>query len=155
VDLHNGHARVTSQGIGHGCTFELTLPVVTRSLPFSLVTHSTKIVPVMEQDNDDKIIVPCDAVKRMILSSPVRLSTCNNNLLRKESFHGIHILVVDDSKLNRKFMIRILSSSIFIITEAEDGLECLEKYKANLNSPIGSRISVILMDVSTHSFILY
>jgi PleD family two-component response regulator len=111
--------------------------------------HPVRITPGTEQ-NDDKIIVPYEVVKRMILTSPVRLQAVSSHL--QESFHGIRVLVVDDSKLNRKFMIRLLAIYNFIITEAEDGLDCLEKYKADLNSPSSPKISVILMDVSTHSF---
>lgn len=62
---------------------------------------------------------------------------------------GMHILIVDDSKLNRKFMSRLLSTSKagFEMKEAEDGVEAIETIKKVSHRIEDSPIDVVLMDV--------
>ena len=45
----------------------------------------------------------------------------------------LNILVVDDSKLNRRMLVKLLSSDNHVCDEAEDGLIAVEKVKKRLN----------------------
>ena len=58
-----------------------------------------------------------------------------------ESYKGKRVLIVDDNKLNIKVAKKAIENFGFIIDEASDGIECLEKVK---NNP---RYDLILMDI--------
>lgn len=58
-----------------------------------------------------------------------------------ESYKGKRVLIVDDNKLNIKVAKKAIENFGFIIDEATDGIECLEKVK---NNP---RYDLILMDI--------
>ena len=57
------------------------------------------------------------------------------------SYKGKRVLIVDDNKLNIKVARKAIENFGFIIDEATDGVECLEKVK---NNP---RYDLILMDI--------
>ena len=57
------------------------------------------------------------------------------------SYKGKKVLIVDDNKLNIKVAKKAIENFGFIIDEASDGIECLEKVK---NNP---RYDLILMDI--------
>ena len=59
----------------------------------------------------------------------------------------MHILVVDDSEMNRKIIIRLLKSHGHSFEEAEDGRVCVDKIRASL-SPGGKPFDIILLDNS-------
>lgn len=58
-----------------------------------------------------------------------------------ESYKGKRVLIVDDNKLNIKVAKKAIENFGFIIDEATDGIECLDKVK---NNP---RYDLILMDI--------
>lgn len=58
-----------------------------------------------------------------------------------EKYKGMHILIVDDNKLNIKVARKAIADFGFIIDEALDGNECLEKIKN------GEKYDLILMDI--------
>ena len=62
---------------------------------------------------------------------------------------SMRILIVDDSKLNRKFMARLLSTSSNELTtlEAEDGMIAIDMLKSLSPTLADSKVDVILMDV--------
>ena len=62
---------------------------------------------------------------------------------------SMRILIVDDSKLNRKFMARLLSTSGSELTtlEAEDGMIAIDMLKSLSPTLADSKVDVILMDV--------
>ena len=53
-------------------------------------------------------------------------------------------LIVDDSKLNRKFMARLLLLFHMSVEEAEDGVDCIQKVKSSMKE--GRRFDAIFMD---------
>ena len=55
-----------------------------------------------------------------------------------------HILVVDDSPLNRKMLCKLLKSRGHVIEEAADGQQCVDKVKQEADA--GRNYDVILMD---------
>lgn len=58
-----------------------------------------------------------------------------------EKYKGMHILIVDDNKLNIKVARKAIADFGFIIDEALDGDECLEKIQN------GEKYDLILMDI--------
>jgi signal transduction histidine kinase/ActR/RegA family two-component response regulator len=101
VSLHHGTILVTSDGLGCGSTFEVTLPVVLRE------DRPTVMRP----------IGPLQTPKASDLHSPISA---------KFKSRARHVLVVDDSALSRKVVCRLLKSQGFICHEAENGAECVE-----------------------------
>ena len=69
----------------------------------------------------------------------INIKRINEELV--ESYKGKRVLIVDDNKLNIKVAKKAIENFGFIIDEATDGIECLEKVK---NNP---RYDLILMDI--------
>mmetsp|Transcript_10220 Transcript_10220/g.10291 ORF Transcript_10220/g.10291 Transcript_10220/m.10291 type:complete len:300 (-) Transcript_10220:439-1338(-) len=60
----------------------------------------------------------------------------------KEKEKKIKILVADDSRMNRRMVIRLIQHRCEICVEAEDGIAAVEAYQASVQTPF----DVILMD---------
>lgn len=69
----------------------------------------------------------------------INLRKINDALIEK--YKGMHILIVDDNKLNIKVARKAIADFGFIIDEALDGYECLEKIQN------GEKYDLILMDI--------
>lgn len=69
----------------------------------------------------------------------INLRRINDALIEK--YKGMHILIVDDNKLNIKVARKAIADFGFIIDEALDGNECLEKIQN------GEKYDLILMDI--------
>lgn len=69
----------------------------------------------------------------------IDLRRINDTLIEK--YKGMHILIVDDNKLNIKVARKAIADFGFIIDEALDGYECLEKIQN------GEKYDLILMDI--------
>lgn len=69
----------------------------------------------------------------------IDLRRINDALIEK--YKGMHILIVDDNKLNIKVARKAIADFGFIVDEALDGYECLEKIKN------GEKYDLILMDI--------
>ena len=72
--------------------------------------------------------------------SKIKTATSSSKIVNDVSYKDKKILIVDDNKLNIKVARRALKDFDFIIDEAYDGLECLEKVKNN-------QFDLILMDI--------
>lgn len=72
--------------------------------------------------------------------SKIKTTTSSSKIVNDVSYKDKKILIVDDNKLNIKVARRALKDFDFIIDEAYDGLECLEKVKNN-------QFDLILMDI--------
>lgn len=72
--------------------------------------------------------------------SKIKTTTSSSKIVNDVSYKDKKILIVDDNKLNIKVARRALKDFDFIIDEAYDGLECLEKVKNN-------QYDLILMDI--------
>jgi CheY-like chemotaxis protein len=98
VNLHHGHIRATSAGLGCGATFVVKLPVVLRD-----ILNSTP------------------------KNRPSLRCTGPEGTYQLPSALPSHVLVVDDAASNRKILCRLLKSKGFICHEAENGQECVDK----------------------------
>jgi CheY-like chemotaxis protein len=96
INLHHGHIRVMSDGLGCGSTFEVKVPVVLREKIMNSEPKCSVTYPNLKQTS----------------TSP-------------DGTQG-HVLVVDDAASNRKIVSRLLKSKGFICHEAENGQECVD-----------------------------
>ncbi|KAK4495512.1 hypothetical protein PRZ48_013844 [Zasmidium cellare] len=65
----------------------------------------------------------------------------------------LHLLLVDDNKINRQLLVMFMKKCNFSYREAENGLEAVEEYKASClpgpqTSHPGRRFDFVLMDIS-------
>ena len=129
---------MNSEGRGRGCVFEVAFDicdVAPHAREFLL--HSVRITPApMSYTGDD------------FVSSAVCESTVASRDMVTKRMMGCCILVVDDSRLNRKFMNRLLSTSNYDVhvLEAEDGLVAEELLHSLSPTLASSKVDVILMD---------
>ena len=142
MDLHGGHIGVSSEGPGRGCIFEFALCDF-ENIPTKPPKNnsSSKVAPAPHLCQD--INVP--SVEKREPST-----TFHDVLPRRMT--NLCILIVDDSKLNRKFMTRLLSTSNadLKVIEAEDGVAALEILGSLSTNISESKVDVILMDVCHH-----
>ena len=140
VDIHGGKVAVMSEGPGKGCIFEVDLPMTRR-----LARSIDKIHPdaeLMVKKASAKHIV-----KRMIRSQPEEgMSVKHRSGFNVPLFRNMRVLVVDDSRVNRKFMTKLLSPTPYVFDEAEDGLVCLQKVEESEKEG-NVAFDLILMDV--------
>lgn len=126
VNLHKGTIVATSEGLGHGATFTVELPVVKHSKD-SIVTE---IDHNYNKNNDH-----CSEISSVVNTTSISpyLGLRVNN-----------ILIVDDAASNRKMLKRFLVAIDCKVTEASDGVEFLDLIKSMKNSP--TEFDLILLD---------
>jgi signal transduction histidine kinase/CheY-like chemotaxis protein len=132
VELHGGTIGVISEGNGKGSTFYFKLP---------LNTTEIRLTPIEE------------AISRAMSSRRVSVRVApslTNSLLHTRPISvrlptNLSILIVDDSALNRKMMIKRLERHSCTIAEADDGDVALEMVQSSLRGDRPS-FDVISMD---------
>ena len=133
MDLHKGRVSVESEGEGHGCTFSVDLPVVpvgSVSLQQSHLSGSFNGDPMAED-----------------MAIPVEM---RNSLIAWESSEErnsrFRILLVDDSAITRKMMVRSLGDKFKHIDEALDGADALSRVRENMLDEESMDYKAVLMD---------
>jgi CheY-like chemotaxis protein len=129
VEQHGGRMVVTSEGLGKGAQFTITLPLFTADVP-----EGTPRVASGSAEQSDETVhltrahtsLSPQASKRLLELPPQRL------------------LVVDDSVLNRKMLVRLLTSKDHTCEQAEDGEVAVRKYLEMVER--GEPPDAILMD---------
>ena len=125
VDLHGGSVKVHSDGLGLGSSFVVELSMERNTL------HESVIAVASMFESQANLIPPC--------------STSSDSADYEKAVCRLHLLIVDDSFLNRKMLLRTFRAAGHECDEAVDGLEAVEKIKIIMSSPQG-RYSVVLMD---------
>ena len=152
VDLHGGKISVHSRGENMGSSFTVEIPMV--RLPGGAHCHELSFNVDEEarsaQDTDpDQIeLSRHNYVSSFIPISPTPFASYSSHLSKRSGL-SFELLVVDDSRLNRKMLLKCLQKGGHKCSEAEDGLEAIEKVKQRmvfLNGMSGSPYDVILMD---------
>ena len=142
IELHGGTVLALSEGIGHGCTFEMTIPVTKRLKSISR-KPSTKVVRQHRIAIDEKAD---EEYANVGVSIKDKKSHSNeSSLAAADALIGYHCLVVDDSKLNRKMMLRLLGCCNMNAEEAEDGRACVNRVRDALSTG-DCVIDAVLMD---------
>jgi CheY-like chemotaxis protein len=119
VDQHGGKLTTYSKGIGHGTTFTMTLPLF-------LIPDKTPKTEEPYQNSGAATTGSIQVENKEVLSSYLR------------------ILVVDDAPTNRKLLRRLLENHGHSITEAEDGLDAVQKMQEGRSD--GKPFDSILLD---------
>ena len=139
VNLHNGSIKAFSEGEDKGSTFILQYPVVEIDIPLN---STIDIESRIELKKDDTHIT------RQKCTGDNTLPSFKNIILElnKNPNRIKNILVVDDSSPSRKMVIRLLTNSGFICSQAEDGQLCVNYMIENVVGPVEDKIDLILMD---------
>lgn len=145
MEYLRGSIGVYSDGENQGSTFFISMFIHRISIPsMSRGTSKTEAQLNLLLDVDDlsSSIDDSDYTSNSLDMSP----TCGT-IIRSPSrpLQIRSILVVDDSKLNRKMIIRLLKDKVPSIDEAEDGQVCLEVYKRYFKENL-IPYDVIMMD---------
>jgi CheY-like chemotaxis protein len=156
VDHHNGHIKVSSDGLGEGSTFTITLPLYEvlsagnqsyNTTQFDSTTRTTLISPgdaSLSVDEDQGLVyptgtnphaplfdTPIDEEHGMVTASvdPATASprpVSPNTETTKDENRQLKILIVDDSITNRKLLARVLKNHGHDCDLAENGLEAVQ-----------------------------
>jgi signal transduction histidine kinase/FixJ family two-component response regulator len=102
VSQHSGDLSASSEGLDHGTTFEMSLPL-------------------LEITSLSATEMECDVEAGMPVEDH---GSCNHSLLLPKS--KLKVLVVDDVKSNRKLLRRILENKGHECDEAANGQECVD-----------------------------
>jgi two-component system, sensor histidine kinase len=159
VDLHDGSISVFSEGESMGSSFTVEMPVAcwpaVHPESGSEVLHvpSAEAVSVAESLSES-----AKGDKALMIVTPTPGSLLGPGPSTVEplpTFHSnpvppiLHVLVVDDSPLNRKMLLKSLRSEGHICLEAVDGLDAVAAVKERIDYANGGHqapFDVILMD---------
>ena len=114
VELHGGSVGLYSEGEGRGCTFFMEIPL-------SAASENDVAVHEWNHGNDAP-----SGVRRAVANSAMELASLKEND-DVNPCAPMQLLVVDDSSLNRKMMLKILTFRGHDVTEAADGDEAVER----------------------------
>ena len=131
VDLHQGQISVHSDGLGCGSSFTVELPMERTSKPRSIKR------PRCESKEDSFKLAVRHSSASNIFELTAEYVPCSK---------PVHtLLIVDDSPLNRKMLLRTFRGAGHTCEEAEDGVICVAKVKEMMSSS-AKAYSAILMD---------
>jgi signal transduction histidine kinase len=169
VDLHGGNLKVYSAGNGMGCTFTIELPMTRLALP----PHSPDATPPLENsrvvleghrlsadDHDsreasirrEQYAKSIDALRDSYRSADeTTIPDTGRHHLADSKKHVLDLLLVDDSYLNRKLLLKLMRKDGHNCEEAEDGLAAVAQvaYRMRCDIETGGQdpaFDVILMD---------
>ena len=140
VDLHQGEISVYSEGLGYGSSFTVELPMERISMSRS----EAPVVISSFREDDNSVFIPRDIPIPLAQEYPMA-ETADIEQKIQNMRPVYHLLVVDDSPLNRKMLVRTFKMSGYICDEAEDGLIAVAKVKEMMASD-AKAYSAILMD---------
>jgi CheY-like chemotaxis protein len=129
VEQHGGRMVVTSEGLGKGAQFTITLPLFTADLP-----DGTLQVASGSGEHYDETGLLSHAHTTLTAQSSGRI----------HELPPQRLLVVDDSGLNRKMLVRLLTSKEHTCEQAEDGEVAVRMYLEMVER--GEPPDAILMD---------
>jgi signal transduction histidine kinase/ActR/RegA family two-component response regulator len=130
VDLHGGTVSAHSAGLGQGSSFIVELSmhrIVNQLCPSTPATFTRLATPPIPVIDPDKIVRPA-----CLPNKPLELGIWN-------------LLIVDDSPLNRKMLLKTFRAAGHLCDYAEDGLIAVEMVTSRIASSEDS-YSAILMD---------
>jgi CheY-like chemotaxis protein len=120
MEQHEGSLTAYSEGLGHGTTFSMALPL------YDIPVISKMENPLVLQSSSSSD----ESSSTSFVSSEGK--KCITTPEGQESIHSVprrchpNILVVDDSKMNRKLLLRLLQNRGYICEEATNGKEAVE-----------------------------
>ena len=140
VDLHQGQISVHSEGLGCGSSFTVELPME-RNIHIP--------TPAIQLSGSGESALSGEYLAPSLLLSQRYDDRLQSDITRRRAFAPLkplhHILIVDDSPLNRKMLKRTFQLDGHNCDEAEDGLIAVAKVKEMMSSR-AKAYSAILMD---------
>ena len=121
AELHEGHLKVASKGHGYGTTFTMVLP--------------------LHQVPDSEIPEQLRKRQRLEFGPSGRGRTASSDELVMEK---LRLLVVDDTRLNLRLLVRLLEKRGHTCDQAEDGREAVQMVRKCLDA--GIPYDSVLMD---------
>ena len=173
MDLHDGKISVFSRGEGMGTSFTVEIPMSRSSTTDTVIIRedtipspSPKLTAQSDRGRDTRHSSEGVSSKIMDGQSPDSLGLLikyesNPALLRPAAggrvdslptlcpFEALEVLVVDDSRLNRKMLLKCLRADGHECSECADGIEAVAAVKERVdhaNGGKGTPYDVILMD---------
>ena len=164
LDLHDGGIRVYSSGEGTGTSFTVEIPMTRHPADSVTITphentNYTDEIPerILEVAAlSDRIIEDVGAVESYNPtqepaqgSTPIHTGTGGGSGVVTRPLQTFNLLVVDDSRLNRKMLLKCLKADGHTCWEAEDGLQAITMVKDRIISESGEPcvpFDAILMD---------
>ena len=138
VDLHQGEISVHSEGLGYGSSF-------TVEVPMERIIRTTDAVAPLERSMRKSNYIS-NSMPSLLLPQGVSHFGNTNQLRIKELITPVyHLLIVDDSPLNRKMLQRTFRAAGHVCDEAEDGVIAVAKVKEMMSSG-AKAYCAILMD---------
>ena len=146
MDMHGGSIGVRSPGEGQGSVFTLRLPIVRVKdhgsvyVPAHIASHkvpsamtsskSITCTQVVEIKHSDSVDIADDGCSSTSPPQEHAFTLLSQRTVATE--RPLHFLVVDDSKMNRKMLCRLLQNKGHDCTEAEDGVQAVAMVTAIL-----------------------
>lgn len=127
IQRHGGTLRATSDGLGHGTTFELVLPL-------HRVSDESFLVDLQHTEVSDSFQ----------MKGPIRSMTTGSARVSPKDDEPLRILIVDDVAMNRTLLSRLLTKRGHKCDEACDGMEAIDKVADSLDH--GCSYDCILLD---------
>ena len=152
VDLHDGKISVYSEGEGMGSSFTVEIPML--RLPLSMHTQQcegctdlSEVIHDVQRANPTADRKPSQLLRRKPSLKPISPShfASSTHPISEPEIVEFDLLVVDDSRLNRKVLMKLLMSNGHRCTEAEDGFEAIERVKERIGGR-SEHFDFILMD---------
>ena len=156
MDMHGGSISVYSAGEGHGSVFTLRLPMLrhlsgsslpslyvptiaipsvyaARPLVSASLAPTPRLYGITPRPFDTATI--SSPMKDLLFASVQALSTTSAKTTSLISERSLRFLVVDDSKMNRKMLCRLLRNQGHVCVEAEDGVQAVAMMTLIANTP--------------------
>jgi signal transduction histidine kinase len=171
LNLHDGSISVSSEGEGMGSSFTIEMPMLRWCAAQSVVaparTPSFILPPLKTYNTSDETVSGCDDIELIggSASSETKMSrTIQQNHAQAQAQaqaqrqvqgqgqgHGnsFDLLIVDDSRLCRKMLLKCLRADGHTCFEAEDGLEAIAMVKERIGHARGGHgrpFDAVLMD---------
>ena len=152
VDLHDGKISVYSEGEGMGSSFTVEIPML--RLPLRMhtqqcegCTDSSDLIHDVQTAESTVDRKPSQPLRRKPSLKPISPShfASSTHPISEPEIVEFDLLVVDDSRLNRKVLMKLLMSNGHRCTEAEDGFEAIERVKERIGGR-SEHFDFILMD---------
>ena len=142
VDLHQGQITAYSEGLGYGSSFTVVLPMQRILQSTVAQMPDSRYTSIGTQSADNHHNSTAGSSSSIAPDEEFNISIDTFDEIPKPVYH---LLVVDDSPLNRKMLMRTLKISGHICDEAEDGVMAVAKIREMMSSS-AKAYSAILMD---------
>jgi CheY-like chemotaxis protein len=140
LNLHDGSISVSSEGEGTGSSFTMEMPMIRRPQ----MTHTS--LPSLERLDREVSADHNRTAQDVMPDESIGVSTITDAM---QLLRPLQLLVVDDSRLNRKMILKCLRADGHTCFEAEDGLEAIAMVKERIGHGTGGHgrpFDAVLMD---------